>query len=62
MAEKEQLTRVQEVAARLAVSVRELWRLVAEGVIPKPIKLGPKTTRWPETEINEFLERRKRER
>jgi predicted DNA-binding transcriptional regulator AlpA len=58
----ERLLRVGEVAKKLAVSTREIWRGVAEGIIPSPIKLGAKTTRWFESDISSFLEQRKSER
>lgn len=37
---------VQQVAARLGVSVATVWRWAADGTLPKPVKLGPNTTRW----------------
>lgn len=58
----DRLLKIAEVAGRFAVSAREIWRLVASGSFPKPIKLGPKTTRWPESEILTHLEKLKNER
>ena len=60
--ETDEMLRVNEVAQMFAVSVREVWRLVAGGIIPQPIKLGPKTTRWLKSEICEFLEALKKRR
>jgi predicted DNA-binding transcriptional regulator AlpA len=42
----------------LPVSVPTIWRWVAEGNFPKPIKLGPKTTVWNLDEIEVFLAQR----
>jgi prophage regulatory protein len=58
----EQLLKVEEVARRFAVSAREIWRGVADGTFPKPIKLGPKTTRWLESEILSHLQKLKEAR
>ncbi len=37
---------VEQVAARYNVSKDAIWRWRREGNFPKPIKLGPKTSRW----------------
>lgn len=52
---EERLMKVREVAQRLTISVRKIWRDVAAGLFPAPIKLGPRTTRWRESEIEQFL-------
>ncbi len=54
--------KVQDLARKFQVSVREVWRLVAGGHLPKPIKLGPKTTRWAKSEIAACIEKLKEER
>lgn len=50
----DRLLRARDVAAILAVSVRGVWRLTSEGVIPAPIKLGG-ATRWRESDLYRFL-------
>ena len=40
----------REAAAVLAMSVATFWRRVADGTIPKPLKLGG-LSRWPHSEI-----------
>jgi len=37
---------VGKVAELLDVSSRTVWRLVAEGVLPKPVVLGKQLRRW----------------
>ena len=37
---------VQEVAYRLRISVPTVWRWAREGKFPKPVLIGPRTTRW----------------
>lgn len=35
-----------KVAAMFGVSKATVWRWASTGLLPKPIKLGPNTTRW----------------
>jgi predicted DNA-binding transcriptional regulator AlpA len=51
MISEERLLRVRNVADLLSISVRDVWRKVEERRIPKPIKLGPRVTRWRLSEI-----------
>jgi len=37
---------VKEVAVLLGVSARSVWRLVAAGDLPQPIRLGKRLVRW----------------
>lgn len=48
------LLRVSDVAALLAISVRCVWRLVASGDLPRPIKLGG-STRWRACDLEAFI-------
>jgi len=45
--------RVKQVAELLNVSVREVWRLVARGELPPPVKIG-RCSVWFESDIVEF--------
>ena len=36
----------REVAERYSVSRPTVWRWVSEGHLPKPVKVGPGSTRW----------------
>jgi len=45
--------RVTEVAARLAISVREVWRLVAKGMLPQPAKIG-RCSVWFDSDLSEL--------
>ncbi|KAB2313477.1 AlpA family phage regulatory protein [Betaproteobacteria bacterium SCN2] len=42
-------------AAALEVSVTQVWRMSNSGSLPKPVKLGPATTRWNLSEVHETL-------
>lgn len=41
---------VKDLAARYSVTVRTIWRLVSEGRLPQPVKIGG-ATRWREADI-----------
>lgn len=45
----------REAAAILQISVPTFWRRVADGTIPKPLKLGG-LSRWPKSEVLAVIE------
>lgn len=45
----------REAAAILQISVPTFWRHVANGLVPKPVKLGG-LSRWPKSEIFAVIE------
>lgn len=49
---------VMAVAERFDVSTRSVWRAVARGELPQPCHVG-RSARWPESEIDEFIQRLK---
>lgn len=58
MAITDPLLKDREAAPLLGISVPTFWRRVADGTIPKPIKLGV-LSRWPQSEILAVIERAK---
>ena len=38
-----------------------LWRWVRDGLFPKPRKIGPNSAAWLESELNDWIESRKRQ-
>lgn len=46
----------QQVADRLAVSVRTLWRLVAAGKVPQPVRYNRKLVRWKCSDVARYIE------
>jgi excisionase family DNA binding protein len=50
------LLTVREVARRLAISERTVWRWTAEGALPAPVRPRPRSTRWRLQDIERFLE------
>lgn len=55
------LLNVREAAALLTISVPSFWRRVADGTIPKPLKLG-NAYRWPLSELLAVIEAAKAQR
>ena len=49
------LINVKEVANKLGVSTRTVYRMVDTGYLPSPIKLGSRSQRWVEHEVDEHL-------
>lgn len=55
------LLKVREAAKMLSISVPSFWRRVADGSVPKPIKLGS-SSRWLRSEILAVIEEAKARR
>jgi predicted DNA-binding transcriptional regulator AlpA len=53
--------RVTQMAAFLSLSVREVWRLVSEGKLAAPVKIG-RCSVWFESDIVEFQTRLREQR
>ncbi len=51
---KEHLLSLDKVGKRLALSKRAVYRLIAKGSLPKPVKVGG-ATRLYESDLEEFL-------
>lgn len=51
-----QMLTAEDVAERLQISVRNVWRQVSTRQMPEPIKIG-RLARWPLHEIREWIER-----
>ena len=46
---------VKHVAARIGVSVRNVWRLLSKKLMPKPVHLGG-STRWRTVDIDGWID------
>lgn len=55
------LLTARDAAPILGVSVPTFWRRVADGTVPKPLKLGA-LSRWPQSEILAVIDRAKEAR
>ena len=59
--EKHKLVRDGDAAELLGCSKATFWRRVADGTIPKPLKIGG-MSRWPLSEIIAVIDRAKAQR
>jgi excisionase family DNA binding protein len=48
----------KQLAERFGVSRPTVWRWVAAGAFPKPIRLGPNVTRWSAADVEAWLAQR----
>ncbi|OQP87568.1 DNA-binding protein [Rhizobium rhizosphaerae] len=51
----------REAAAALHVSLPTFWRRVADGTVPRPVKIGA-LSKWPQSEILAVIEAAKAKR
>lgn len=52
----EHLFNVRDVASRLKVSVRTVWKLAATRKLPPPLRIGG-ARRWKSSDVENFIER-----
>ena len=52
-----QFLRINQVLEKIPVSRSSWWAGCKSGRYPKPVKLGPRTTAWRLSDINELLQR-----
>jgi prophage regulatory protein len=51
----DKLLRLKQVLERVPVSKSSFWNGVRTGKYPKPLKLGPRTSAWRESEIDRIV-------
>lgn len=56
------LLRLTEVKSRTGKSASSIYAAIAAGEFPRPIKVGPRTSAWVESEVDAWIEDRIRER
>lgn len=44
-----------EVAQILGISMRKLWRMVADGHFPESVQVGKRGTRWRHSDITSYI-------
>ena len=59
--EPKQLLDIREAASMLGICTRTMYRLIAAGELPGPVKVG-RATRMVRTELDEYIERLKADR
>ncbi len=50
-----ELLTVKDVSARLRISPRQVWKLLASGRIPAPVRIS-RSVRWREADIARWIE------
>jgi len=61
MTHTDPLLTVREGAKELGCSIPTFWRWVANGMLPRPVKLGG-MSRWPRSELLAVIQRAKAQR
>lgn len=57
----DRLVKLRDVADMIGVGLRTVYRLIAAGELPEPVKVGHRSC-IPESELRDYIERVKRER
>ena len=53
-----QLVTVKEVLSTTKINRSTLWRMVQDGRFPPPIRISERCIRWPENQVNEWIDAR----
>lgn len=56
------ILRCKEVEKKLSIGHSKIYRMIEENQFPRPIKLGPKSVGWLESEIDEWVQEKIDER
>ena len=56
----DRLLRLAEVRTRCGLSRSSLYRQMGEGAFPRPLRVGVRAVRWPESEVEAWLATRPR--
>ena len=54
------LLKLKEVVAATGLSRSSIYALIAEGLFPRPLRVGRRAVRWIEQEVQEWLSSRPR--
>jgi prophage regulatory protein len=57
----ERLLRARDVATKVSLSRQHIYKLVAQGKFPKPIKLSANAVRWLEKDIDKWIREKARQ-
>lgn len=52
------ILRLPAVQLRVGLSRSQIYHLASRGEFPKPIKIGARSSGWPSTSIDRFIEQR----
>lgn len=62
MTEQHELMTIGEVCGRVRLAKPSIYRSIAAGKFPRPIKIGPKRSFWVASEIDAYIAARMAER
>lgn len=54
--EPERLLRLRDVVAKVGMGSSTIYRKMAAGHFPSPVKLGPASVRWRESEVQRWID------
>lgn len=52
----ERLLRIDEVSRITSQSRSTIYQMISKGTFPRPVRLGSRSIRWPESQIREWIE------
>ena len=55
MNETYRLLRLKQVVIKVGLSRSQIYKLIAKGLFPEQIKIGPKISAWPEQTIDQWI-------
>ena len=55
---RDRLVRLPEVEGMIGLQKPTIYKMIAEGSFPKPIRLGTRTVAWPETAVLQWVQDR----
>lgn len=56
------MLKVGDVAERLNIATRTVWRWVSAGYLPEPIYPAPRSPRWDPVEVQQAIDRQRGQR
>ncbi|MDB3998649.1 AlpA family transcriptional regulator [Litorivicinus sp.] len=54
---QQKLLRLKDVVTKVGLSRSQVYKLIAKGLFPEQIKIGPKISAWPEHTIDKWISR-----
>ena len=55
MSQANRLLRLKQVVLKVGLSRSQIYKLIAKGLFPEQIKIGPKISAWPEQTIDQWI-------
>ena len=52
----DRLLRLADVEERVALKRTAIYRYISRGVFPKPVRMGPRSSRWRESDVQGWID------